>query len=98
MTYRLQVGDPGDAARWTSGSPTCPGGTPAPTVSRSFSAGAAGDLLSAVVPAGTTEVVLTYQPGLLEVGWVLALVTLVVLAGTVVASFVVRRRRLRRRS
>jgi hypothetical protein len=36
-----------------------------------------GDLLSALVPGGTTEVVLTYQPHLLDVGWTAALVTLV---------------------
>lgn len=37
-----------------------------------------GDLLSALVPGGTTEVVLTYEPALLEWGWVLALAVLVV--------------------
>jgi hypothetical protein len=58
-----------------------------------------GDLLSARVPGGTTDVVLTYQPGLLAVGWVLALVALVVLVGAVmvgVGTGLFRRRRRRR--
>ena len=55
-----------------------------------------GALLSALVPAGTTGVVLTYQPGLLTVGFVLAPVTLAVLVGAVVVSVAVRRCRRRR--
>lgn len=54
-----------------------------------------GTLLSALVPGGTTEVVLTYRPALLKVGFALALIALVVMAGTAVASDLVHRRRSR---
>ena len=57
-----------------------------------------GALLSTVVPGGTREVVLTYRPGLLDLGAVLGLVALVVLAGAGLASIVTRTRRARARS
>jgi hypothetical protein len=52
-----------------------------------------GALLSTLVPGGATELVLTYQPGLLDLGWVLALAALIVLAGVVVVSVLIRARR-----
>ncbi len=54
-----------------------------------------GALLSTIVPGGTTEVVLTYQPGLLDVGWLLAVAALVVLVGAFVVSVLIRAKRAR---
>jgi hypothetical protein len=55
-----------------------------------------GSLLSALVPKGATNIVLTYRPALLEIGCVGAIAALVVPAGSTAIGGLVHRRRRRR--